>query len=79
MWATIAGLLLAPLVAMRFTSEVDWDAADFALAGALLIGAGAIHEIATLKVRRERYRALIGAALAGAVLLVWAQAAVGVF
>ena len=79
MWTTIAALLLLPLIAMQFTREVAWDAADFAFAGVLLIGAGAIFELASWKVKDLKYRAAIGIALLAAVLLVWADGAVGIF
>ena len=40
-WAAAALiLLLLPLVAMQFTDEVNWDVADVAVAGALLVGVG---------------------------------------
>lgn len=37
-WGTAAALLLTPLIAMRFTSEVNWTASDFALAGVMIGG-----------------------------------------
>jgi hypothetical protein len=44
MWGIISIMLLLPLVAIRFTNEVEWTAFDFAVAGGLLIGAGAVFE-----------------------------------
>ena len=79
MWGLIGGLLLIPLLAMQFTREVAWDAADFAFAGALLIGAGLIFELAAWRTKTLVWRLAIGGALAFAVLLIWADAAVGVF
>ena len=37
MWGGAALLLLLPLVAMQFTREVIWDAADFAIFGTMLV------------------------------------------
>ena len=79
MWGLIAGLLLLPLIAMQFTREVAWDAADFAFAAGLLIGAGLLFELAASRTRKLAWRLAIGGALIFAVLLIWADAAVGVF
>lgn len=79
MWAGIALLLLAPLVAMQFTDEVAWTRWDFVVAGALLIGAGAIYELVALRVPRARERALAGMVILAVVLIVWADSAVGIF
>lgn len=79
MWGLIAALLLLPWVAMQFTREVAWDAADFAFAGVLLIGAGLLFELAVWRTRTLVWRLAIGVALVVAVLLTWAEAAVGVF
>lgn len=79
MWGLIAALLLTPLIAMQFTREVAWDAADFVFAGALLIGAGLLFELAARLTRKLTWRLAVGAASVLAVLLIWADAAVGVF
>ena len=79
MWGGIAVLLLLPLIAMQFTREVTWDAADFAFAGLLLLGAGLVLELAAWRSRALVWRLSIGCALVLAVLLIWADAAVGVF
>jgi hypothetical protein len=77
-WICAALILLAPLVAMRFTDEVDWTAGDFVFAGALLFGALGAYELAVRKTGNAAYRAGVGIALATAVLLLWANAAVGI-
>ncbi len=78
MWGAIATLLLLPLVAMQLTDEVAWDAADFAAAAALLVGAGAIFEAVARSRRLQAHRLLIGAGLIAAVALAWVQGAVGI-
>jgi len=79
LWGLIAALLLLPLVAMQFTAEVVWDSADFAFAGLLLVGAGLLFELAARATRSLMWRLAVGAGLLLGVLLVWADAAVGVF
>jgi len=79
LWGLIAALLLLPLVAMQFTTEVVWDSADFAFAGLLLVGAGLLFELAARATRSLMWRLAVGAGLLLGVLLVWADAAVGVF
>jgi hypothetical protein len=75
-----AGLiLLVPLVAMQFTNEVVWDRFDFVVAGVLLVSTGLIYVFATRMVRKTQHRFIIGAVLAVAFLLVWAELAVGIF
>jgi len=77
-WAAAALLLLLPLVAMQFTDEVSWDVADFALAGALVIGVLLSYELAARKRGDTAYRAAVGVALAAAFILVWVNGAVGI-
>jgi len=77
-WAAAALILLLPLVAMQFTDEVNWDVADFALFGALLIGVGVPYELAVRTTGDNAYRAAVGVALAAAFILVWVNGAVGI-
>jgi hypothetical protein len=63
---------------MAFTDDVKWNLADFAVIGTLLIGAGLTYEFVTSKVN-SKYRATIAVVFIAAVLLDWAELAVGVF
>ena len=73
-----AFILLLPLLAMQFSDEVVWDLADFAVAGALLIGAGLTYELAARMTGNIAYRAAIGVAITAALILVWVTLAVGI-
>ena len=75
LWSLAA--LLSPLVAMQFTDEVRWDAADFIFAGILIGGVGVAYELAVRMTGNSAYRAGAGFALAAAFLTVWANGAVG--
>lgn len=71
-------ILLVPLIAMMFTDEVQWDWFDFVVIGTLLIGTGITHELVTARVD-DKYRLVIAVVLLAAMLLVWAELAVGIF
>jgi len=77
-WATIAALMLLPLLAMLITDQVVWDLADFAAFGALLAGAGASCELAARKTSNTAYRAAVGVAVVAAFILIWINLAVGI-
>lgn len=74
-----AGLLMVPLVAMRFTSDVNWKVFDFIVAGVLLFGTGLAIDIALRIVTGfwTRIAAVLG--LLFLLFLVWAELAVGIF
>jgi hypothetical protein len=72
-------MLLVPLLAMQLTQEVDWGSDDFAVAGALLFGAGMIYVIAARRARRRAQRAAVAAAVLCGLALIWAELAVGLF
>jgi hypothetical protein len=76
---TIAVLLLTPLIAMQFTSEVDWTGSDFMIMGILLLGTGLLCELVMRKVKRPEYRFVLIAVILGAFFLIWAELAVGIF
>ena len=74
----IAAFLLLPLVAMRFTGEVVCDGADFAVLGALLLGACGACELAARMTGNVAYRAAVGVAVVAAFVLIWMNLAVGI-
>lgn len=78
-WGLVALALLAPLIAMQFTPEVAWTGSDFLFAGVLLIGGGALIESSLAFVKRRSLALAVCAAVVLAVLLIWADGAVGVF
>jgi hypothetical protein len=75
----VTALLMVPLVAMHFTSEVNWDLTDFIVGGILLYGTGLACELVLRKVHSTRKRILICAGILLALFLVWAELAIGIF
>jgi hypothetical protein len=76
---TVVLLLLVPLVAMQFTSEVDWSVFDFAVAAVLLFGTGLLCEFVMRRVKTMKTRIIICAFILLALFLIWAELAVGIF
>ena len=72
-------LLLIPLIAMQFTSEVNWTLSDFIVGGALLVGTGLVFDLILRKIKNINYRIFISIALLMILLLIWAELAVGIF
>ena len=72
-----AAVLLLPLLAMQFTDEVKWDAADFIVFGAMLAVACGTFELAARMTGSGTYRAAVGVAVVTAFILVWMNLAVG--
>ena len=70
-------LLLAPLIGMQFSGEVKWGPFDFVIAAVLLLGTGLACEFVLRKVTGFGYRLAICAAILFALLVVWAELAVG--
>lgn len=77
-WGGAVALLLIPLVAMRFTSEVNWTSSDFIFAGILFALIGGAFELAIWASRNRAYRAGAALALLGTLLTIWANLAVGI-
>ena len=77
-WAAAALILLLPLFAMQVTDQVVWDVADFAVFGALLVGASVTYDLAARMTGNTAYRSAVGVALAAAFILVWVNGAVGI-
>lgn len=72
-------VLLVPLIAMQFSDEVDWGVADFIIVGILLAGVGVAYQLIITGMKNNSRQAAIGVVLALAMVLIWAELAVGVF
>ncbi len=78
-WAAgIAAILMIPLVAMQFTSEVVWDLSDFVIMGVVLSGLGLAYELIARRSGKTVYRAAFSVGLVAAFLLFWVNGAVGI-
>lgn len=80
-WIALAtGFILSiPLIAMQFSSEVDWKLGDFVIMGALLFGMGSLFVLAARQIQRTSSRIIVGAILLCMTLYFWAELAVGIF
>ena len=77
--ASIAALLLAPLLAMQITDEVAWSATDFVLAAVLLGSTGLAYEIVASNVQEPTHRYALTAVIVAIAATIWAQGAIGLF
>lgn len=76
---TVVFILLIHFIAMQFTHEVNWTASDFIAAAVLLLGTGLTCEFVLRKVKKTEHRIALCALLLAALLLIWAELAVGIF
>lgn len=72
-------VLLIPFVAMQFTNEVNWSSSDFIIMGALLLTTGLACEWVIRKAKVLKYRILYCGIIILALMLIWAELAVGIF
>lgn len=77
--AVVAAVLLVPLIAMQFTTEVDWSGFDFLVMGVLLFGTGLLIDWVWHRVKNIEYRLMIIGLIAIGLFLIWAELAVGIF
>ncbi len=77
-WAGASGLLLLPLIGMRFSDDVVWTVSDFAAAGFLLFGTALLFELAMRARGGLVYRAAAAFGLGASLFLIWAILAVGI-
>lgn len=70
-------ILMIPLIAMQFSSEVDWSPGDFIIMGALIFAIGFLYVLATRFVSNIVYKVAIAAALGSTFLMIWVNLAVG--
>jgi hypothetical protein len=72
-------LLLIPLIAMQFTTEVNWTLSDFVVMGILLLGTGLMCELVMRKVKKFGHRIALCAVILLAFFVIWVELAVGIF
>lgn len=77
-WGAALSLLIAPLVAMRFTTEVNWTAGDFVFAAMLIGVPGLLFELAAHTSRHWAFRLGAAIGLLGCFFTVWSNFAVGI-
>ncbi len=77
-WGGAAFLLLLPLVAMQFTTEVNWGPEDFLVMGALLALVGGAFELTVRVARSNTYVVAAGIVVGTAFLTIWVNLAVGI-
>ena len=70
-------ILLVPLVAMQFTSEVDWGVGDFIIMGALIFGTGISFVFVIRYATNMVYRIAMVMAFGSTFFMIWANLAVG--
>ncbi len=73
-----ASILMVPLVAMVFTTEVNWGVFDFVVMGILLFGTGLTYVLLSRVSDSLPYRVAVGVAVVAGLLLVWVNLAVGI-
>lgn len=78
-FSAVGLLLLMVFVAMQFSGEVDWSIMDFVIMGTLLSVAGLVASYLWVKFADSKYRIVFILLVLLAVLLIWAELAVGIF
>ena len=77
MLLTIASILLAPLIAMQFSTEVQWTAGDFIIAPILLSSFALLIEFLIRKKQQGKRRTVLILLAILTLLLLWGEMAVG--
>lgn len=72
-------LLLIPLIAMTFTTEVNWSPLDFLVMGVLLVSVALLAEVVWRKVKMATHRIALIVVVLLVFVLIWAELAVGIF
>ncbi len=73
-----ASILMVPLVAMLFTTEVNWSLFDFIVMGILLFSTGLTYILISKVSDSMAFRTAVGVAVVAGLLLIWVNLAVGI-
>ena len=76
-WGSAVALILAPLVAMQFTADVQWDKEDFIIATVIFGIVGALVELTVLLTANAFARAGGFLTILAGFMLLWANLSVG--
>ena len=74
----VVAILLIPLIAMQFTTEIYWELSDFLIMGIVLFTIALVYELIARKSNKIKYRIAFGIGLLAAFLLFWIKGAVGI-
>ena len=75
----LIALLSIPLIAMQFTSEVNWTLFDFLMASFLLVTALILIEITLQKFKNKTYKFTVVFLIIFLFLLLWGDFSIGIF
>lgn len=78
-YSAVAVILSIPLIAMQFTTEVNWTASDFLIMGALLFTTAFAVDLVLKKVKTFKSRLILIFGILALLILIWAELAVGIF
>lgn len=76
---SVLGLLLIPLVAMQFSTEVNWSFFDFIVVGTMLFSLGLTLNFIIKKIKSQKLKLALLVLTLIAFLLLWIELAVGIF
>lgn len=78
-YSAAAILLIAPLIAMKFTTEVNWTLSDFVIGGVLLFATAFAVDFVLKKVKTFKSKLILVFGILALLILIWAEMAVGIF
>ena len=78
-YSAVAVVLSIPLIAMQFTTELNWTASDFLIMGALLLATAFAVDLVLKKVKTFKSRLILVLGILALLILTWAEMAVGIF
>ncbi len=70
-------ILLIPLIAMQFTSQVNWKLSDFIIVGILLYGTAFLINL--IITSSKKHKTILIVTILVLLLLIWMEMAVGLF
>ena len=79
LYTLAAGILCIPFFGMQLSDEVKWSGYDFMMAGVMLFGTAIGIDLILRTIEKPSHRILLIVTVVCALLLVWAELAVGIF